>query len=398
MSTTEMKRSKQYRSVPSLYFFALAALLFLSACGGGGGGEADGLDAKRTKLAELKTERKTLNTEIRTLEKEIAELDTNVVTDTRIPVKVKALQEITFEHFVTVQGAIEADNNVMVSAQMAGMVKNIRVKEGQRVSRGQLLGNVDGDIMRKSLEELKVQLTLADTVYSRQKNLWAQKIGSEIQLLQAKTNKEALEKRIATTQEQIAMTEIRSPISGVVDKVMPKVGEVIAPGMPVFNIINLSKLSFKADLSEAYIPYVKRGDKVMIDFPVISKQIDAKISNVSENINPMNRTVTVEAALTGKNEMLKANMSGEISINDYRHDNAIVVPINQVQSIGDKEFVMIAVPGENGSLMAKKVEVTTGISYQGDIEVLTGLSKGSQLITEGGAGLAEGTAVVLTGK
>lgn len=395
MSTTEMKRSKQYRSVPSIFLFTLAALFFLSACGGG---EKGGLDAKKAELATLKTERKAINTNIRTLEKEIAELDTNVVTDTRVPVKVTSLAETTFEHFVKVQGAIEADNNVMVSAQMAGMLKNIRVKEGQRVSRGQLLGNVDSDIMRKALEELKVQLTLADTVYSRQRNLWNQKIGSEIQLLQAETNKKALETRIATTKEQISMSEIRSPISGVVENVMPKVGEVIAPGIPVFNIINLSKLSFKAALSESYIPYIKRGDKVKINFAVIGKVIDAKISNVSQNINPMNRTVMVEAALTGNNEMLKANMSGEISINDASNENAIVVPINQIQNVGDKEFAMIAVAGENGALVAKKVEVTTGLSYQGNIEVLSGLSKGSQLITQGGAGLLEGTPVVLTGK
>lgn len=392
MSTFYRSTVKSSNKINRLLVFSLAAMLLLTACGGGA--EAGDLGKKKEKLAELKVQRKALNTEIRALEKEISDLDTNVVTDTRVPVKVEEVKETTFEHFVKVQGAIEADNNVMVSPQMAGMITQINVKEGQNVRKGQLLGRLDDDILRKSLDELAVQLELADTVYSRQKNLWAQKIGSEIQLLQAKTQKEGLEKRIATTEEQLQMMEIRSPISGVVDKVQPKVGEVVAPGMPAFNILNLSSLSFKANVSEAYIPYIKRGDKVSINFPVISKKMEAKISNVSQNINPINRTIVVEVDLPGGDKMLKANMTGEIEINDISNENSIVVPINQVQSVGDKEFVMVAVRSENGEYVAQKVEITTGNSYEDKVEVLSGLTKGAQLIVEGAAGLSEGAQVL----
>lgn len=396
MSTSYYSTVKSYLKVNRLLVFGLAAMLLLTACGGGESADSGDLGKKKEKLAELKTQRKALNTEIRTLEKEIGELDTNAVTDTRVPVKVMEVKETTFEHYVNVQGSIEANNNVMVSPQSAGMITQIKVKEGQNVKRGQLLGRLDDDILRRSLEELDVQLELADTVYSRQKNLWAQKIGSEIQLLQAKTQKEGLEKRIATTREQLDLMEIRSPISGVVEKVMPKVGEVVAPGMPAFNILNLSSLSFKADISEAYIPYIKRGDKVSIHFPVIGKTVESKVATVSQNINPINRTVAIEVNLPGGDKMLKANLSGEIAINDVNRENSIVIPVNQIQSVGDKEFVMVAVRGENGEYLAKKVEVTTGISYQGDIEVLSGLGKGSQLIVEGAAGLNEGAQVLFS--
>ncbi len=378
-----------------LYILSLAVLLLLTACGGGEAKRGD-LGKKKEKLSELKAQRKAINTEIRALEKEIDKLDTNAVTDTRVPVKVTELKETTFKHYVNVQGTIIADNNVMVSPQMAGMITQINVKEGQNVRRGQLLGRLNAEVLRKSLDELAVQLELADTVYSRQKNLWDQNIGSEIQLLQAKTQKEGLEKRIATTREQLELMEIRSPISGVVDKVIPKVGEVVAPGVPAFNILNLNSLSFKADVSEAYIPYIRRGDKVVINFPVIGKKVESTISTISQNINPVNRTVTVEVNLPGGDQMLKANLTGEIAINDVSNENTIVVPINQVQSIGDKEFVMVAVRSENGEYVAQKVEVTTGISYQGNIEVLSGLNAGSQLITGGAAGLSEGTQVLFT--
>ncbi len=393
MSTFYQSTVRSSIKINRLFVFSFAALLLLTACGGEKPGD---LDKKKEELSELKTQRKEINTKIRALELEIAELDTNVVTDTRVPVKVTEVKETTFEHYVNVQGSIIADNNVMVSPQMAGMITQINVKEGQNVKRGQLLGRLNDDVLRKSLDELAVQLELADTVYSRQKNLWAQKIGSEIQLLQAKTQKEGLERRIATTQEQLSLMEIRSPISGVVDQVTPKVGEVVAPGMPAFNILNLNSLSFKADVSEAYIPYIKRGDKVTIKFPMIGKTVDSKVSTISQNINPVNRTVTVEVDLPGGDQMLKANLSGEIAINDVSNENAIVVPINQVQSVGDKEFVMVAVRSENGEYTAQRVEITTGISYQGNIEVLSGLQKGAQLITEGAAGLSEGAQVLFT--
>lgn len=376
--------------INSILILSLSLLLVLSACGGGGEAGGGDLNAKKEELSKLKSERKEINTKIRALEKEIAQLDTTMVKDPRVPVRVSPLLESTFEHFVKVQGQVEADKNVMVSPKMGGVVTNVLVDEGQNVRQGQLLATMDDAVLQKSLVELGIQLELADTVYRRQQNLWDQKIGSEIQLLQAKTQKESLEKRIATTKEQIELTKIKAPISGVVDRVIAKRGEAVSPGFGAFNVVNLGQLSFKASISESYIPYVHKGDKVMIDFPSINHSVETKISNVGQVINPANRTVMVEAKVPSKGNLFKANMVGEISIRDIHNENTIVIPMALIQRLGDQEFVMVAERSENGEFSAKRVSVESGISYEGQVEVVKGLSKGMQLITEGAAGLNEG--------
>lgn len=376
--------------INSILVFSLSLLLVLSACGGGGEAGGGNLDAKKEELSKLKVERKTLNDKIRALEKEIAKLDTTTVKDPRVPVRIQPLTESTFQHYVKVQGQIEADKNVMVSPKMGGVVTRVLVDEGQNVRAGQLLATMDDAILQKSLSELRIQLELADTVYSRQKNLWAQNIGSEIQLLQAKTQKESLEKRIATTQEQVEMTKIKAPISGVVDRVIAKSGEAVSPGFGAFNIVNLSKLSFKASISEAYIPYVRKGDEVSISFPSIDKSVTTKISNIGQVINPANRTVMVETKIPSKEGMFKANMVGEISIRDVNNENTIVIPMSLIQRLGDEEFVMVAEKGEGDKYNARRTKVVTGGSYEGKIEIVSGLSKGAKLITEGANGLSEG--------
>ena len=380
-------------SIFSLSLLLVVALV-LTACGGGAA-EQGGLAEKKAQIAELKTQRKALDDQIDALKAEIEALDSTPVRASRTPVTTMVVQPTDYEHFVKVQGELEADQNVMVSPKMGGVVTSVRVKEGQRVSRGQLLATLDDAVMQRSLLELETQLELADTVYSRQKNLWAQKIGSEIQLLQAKTQKESLERRIATTQEQMEMTRIKAPISGTVDRAIAKVGEAGSPGFGAFNIVNLRDLSFKAELSESYIPYVKRGDRVKISIPSINKTIETKVSTVSKIINPVNRTVTVEVDIPSGEEY-KANMVGEVSIRDVAKEDAIVIPMSLVQQLEDMEFVMVAERDANGKYFAKRTPIVTGSSYKGNVLVESGLNKGAMLISEGANGLPDGTEVVLT--
>ncbi len=374
----------------SLSLIAVMALV-LTACGGGapetGGG---GLAEKKAQLTELKTQRKELNVQIKALQEEIKAMDSTNVKDARVPVRLTSIKESTFEHFVKVQGQIEANKNVMVSPKMGGVVTAVYVREGQSVKKGQVLAKLDDSVLQKSLLELETQLTLADTVYRRQKNLWEQNIGSEIQVLQAQTQKESLERRIATTQEQVDMTRIKAPLSGTVDRAIAKVGEAVSPGFGAFNIINLNDLSFKADLSESYIPYVKKGNMVTIEFPSIGKKIEEKVSTISKIINPVNRTVSVEVRLDNRSDEYKANMVGEVSIQDIRNENVVVIPISYIQESASSEFVMVAERNEAGQYFAKRVDIVTGNSYQGNVEVTSGLKAGMQLIIEGAKGLAEG--------
>ena len=371
-----------------------AGMLLFTACGGA----KDGLDAKQAELIKLKTEYKTLGDNIRKLEAELSDLDTNQVAKvSRVPVKVLALEPATFQHFVNVQGAIKSDNNVGVGPEMPGTYLRILVEEGDYVKRGQLLARLDDAVIRKGMDELQVQLDLATILYEKQQRLWKQQIGSEVQLLQAKAQRDALTKRLATTREQQALTRIKSPISGVVDAVRAKRGEAAMPGFPGFQIVNLSELSFNADISEAYIPYIKRGDKVSIEFPSVGQALDAKVSSVSQTINPQNRTVTVKVDLPGRHEMLKANMVGEISINDANHENSIVISQQFLQKSGSGSFVMVAEKNGNDEYVAHKQAVKSGMTYQGKVEILEGLNRGHLLITDGYLALSEGQLVHFTG-
>ncbi len=379
-----------------VYFSAIfTAMLILVGCGSGGNGSLEG---KVEELKKLREDYAVLGQKIADLEAEVSELDTNAVeANTSVPVRVMPLKEGTFQHFVKVQGQVTADDNIIVSPKAPGSITRVYVDEGQVVSRGQLLAQVDTMIVAKSLAELYTQLNLATTLYDKQARLWKQKIGTEVQLLQAKTQKEALEKRIATTREQLKQSRITAPIGGFVEKSFVKQGETAVPGMPAFRLVNLAALAFEANISESYIPYIKQGDAVKINFPTANEVMDAKVSSVSQTINPQNRTVLVRVKLPGRHDKLKANMVGEIEINDLTHENMIIIPMEFVQKSADGSFVMTAEKNEAGEYVAKRMSIETGQSYQGNIEVTKGLRKDFMLITDGQIGLTEGQTLAVQG-
>ncbi|MEO0473048.1 MAG: efflux RND transporter periplasmic adaptor subunit [Bacteroidota bacterium] len=363
----------------------LSALLF--ACGGPD--KPQTLEGKKAALKGKKDALRTLTQEISSLEAEIAEMDPEAKAQVKVvPVSTKPVQAETFQHFVEVQGKVEANRNVMVSPQMAGRLTNIYVREGQQVRAGQLLAKVDDAIMRSSISEMKTQLDLANIMFEKQKNLWDQEIGTEIQFLTAKNQKESLEKRIATLDEQLALSKITAPLSGTVDKIMPKVGETVAPGMPAFQVVNNTDLSLVADLSESYIPYIRRGDIVKINFPALDKSINAKVSVVGQSIDPLARTFRIEVKLPN-DRLLKANMFGEISINDRTRENALTVPMNLVQQSEVGPYVYIA-EQTDGKWAARLKNIHTDLYYGGKFEFVNGLTAGDKLITVGFKGLSDG--------
>lgn len=382
-------------NIKTLAMALVASSILLAGCGGGA---ADtGLEAKKAQLMTLQNQLQETQKQIMQLEAEIAALDpASAKKDEAVKVEIAPIKAKTFEHFVTVQGQVESNNNVMVSPKMAGVITQVFVKTGQRVSTGQTLAQVDNSVMAASLTELELQLDLATTVFNKQKNLWDQKIGSEIQFLEAKNRKESLEKRIETTKKQIALSRVTSPIAGVVDNVMVKAGEAAMPGAPAFQVVNLNDMKFTSSISEAYIPYVKEGDKVSIEFSALDKTIDAKISSVSQTINPINRTVGIEVKMP-RDKDLKANLTGKISIRDEVIEDAVIVPLSLLRESGKGNYVMIAEKDGSGNWVAKKNTVTIGRRYEEEVVIESGLKPGQMLISQGATGLEDGQKIKVPG-
>lgn len=351
-----------------------AVALILGACGAKPGD-------KNAQLAELKDQKAALETQITALEKELGATAPGSAARIR-SVGLSTVQTSEFRHFIDLQGKVDAEENVAVTAKMPGVLTRILVKNGDNVRRGQLLAILDDQLMLKGLSELELQLQTATDLYNRQKSLWDQKIGTEVQFIQAKTNKESIEQRIATTKEQWGQTRIYAPIGGTVDLVVLKTGQAISPGMPLCNIINLTQLKIVGEVPEAYAAKVRKGDIVMLFFPDLKKEVASRVNYVSKTINPTNRTFVVECALpTGKD--YRANMIAALKIIDYQNPKALVVPVNVIQTAEDGDFVYVVEKTGEGQGTVKKAPVKQGGNYNGMVEITSGLKAGDQVITVG---------------
>jgi RND family efflux transporter MFP subunit len=372
------------KNIPLVFAFGL--LLF--ACNSG-----SEVDQKKEELAKLKTEQQEIAGKIKKLETELATLAPVKNSEGRIKlVETNPVQPQTFKHYLAVQGTVDSDNNILISPKMGGVITSVSVKEGDRVSKGQTLAVIDDAVLRQSVEELKTGLDLANTVFEKQQNLWNQKIGSEVQYLQAKNNKEGLERKLATLNSQLAMARITSPISGVIDEVNIKPGEAAAPGLGVIRVVNLSDIKVKARVADSYIGAVKKGDEVKITLPDIKEEFSGKVSFVGQVVNPQSRTFDMEVSLKNRDEKLKPNMLAIVNINDKTVKDAIVIDANFVQQSESGDIVFVA-GTEGNSQKAEMRKVKTGLTYNGQVEVLEGLKAGERLITSGYQDLVDGQVI-----
>jgi RND family efflux transporter MFP subunit len=362
-----------------------ALVTLLAACNA----KKEGLEGKKEELAQLKATQIENEKKIKALEIEIGKLDPKKTTEAKVkPVSIDTLNAETFKHYVELQGTVDAKNNVLVTPKTGGVIVAMYVKEGDAVRAGSVIGKIDNSILTESVEELKTSLSLANTLFEKQKNLWDQKIGTELQYLQAKNNKEALERKLATLNTQIAQTNIVSPMSGVVDVVNVKVGEMASPGVGVVRVVNLSNLKVSAKVSDVYAASVKKGDEVIVKFPDLKKEYKARVTFVSTAVDPLSRTFTIEANLPS-DRSIKPNMMAQVQINDATSKNALTIDQNYVQSTEKGNVVYVAVT-EGNKKVAKAKEVKTGLSYNGKVEILSGLSAGDQLITLGYQEVSDG--------
>lgn len=356
------------------YFPAFLMTAILAACGGG--------ENKEAKLQQLKQQKSKLEQEITALEKELPSSDTLKKKKTVI---IAAVQDTVFEHYIDLQGSVDSRENVNVSSRIPGTVTAIHVKEGQRVSKGQVLAQVDDQILKANMAELRTRMDLANIMFEKQQNLWNQKIGSEVQFLNAKNQKEALERQIATLEDQTGQARIISPINGTVDAVIVKLGDNAAPGSPAFRVVNSSNLRIIANVAEAFAGRVKTGDRVVINFPDIDKQIRTRIGFAARVIDPLSRTIRIEVPLPA-DQALRPNMIAHIKIIDYVAPKAIVIPVNAIQYSMGNPYVVIA-KKEGNKLTAQRREIEMGRTYNDKAEVKSGLQAGDDIVTVGYQGL-----------
>lgn len=393
--TSTMKKNKKLAACIKAPFrglgvVAIASLLLVSC---GNFVEKNGIDDKKKQLAEYKTQVKDLSGKIEMLEKEIAKLDTgyHVAQKTKL-ITVETLKKQDFKHYIEVQGNVDAEENVIALNQQPGIVTSINVKVGDRVTKGQILGLTQTTAaIEDQVRSTETQVTLAKTAFEKQARLWEQKVGSEIQYLQAKTQKEAAEAGLAGLKKQLEMTKIIAPISGTVDVVNLRIGDMAAPSqlMPGIRIINEQNLKVKAKLADSDFGKINNNDKIHVEFPDINKEIETTVSYVSKTIDPRSRTFSLEAKLNNAHGEYGANMIAKLKINDAVLKNVLLVPSNVIQKSADGNYVLIA-KNENGTKSAEKRMVKTGAEYNGVTVVTEGLNEGDNIITFGYSEVVDG--------
>lgn len=347
-------------------------------------GAPSDLDTLTKKEEELQGKIKGLSEELETVQNQLRELRSanDTTPDAGNLIRIINLEPSVFRHSIDIQGLVSTNYNVTLSAENGGRVLQVLVKEGQRVTKGQKLVDLDGSVIENNLGELRTRLELAKQVFERQERLYKQEVGTELQYLQAKNNFEALKNQESAIIATLSKFQLRSPINGVIDEIMVNVGELTAPGFPVVRVVELTDLEAVADVSERYVGSIKAGDKVSVYFPALQDTIIANISAVSQVINPNNRTFSLRVPLKGNHPGIKPNLLAIIQAVDFYKEQAIQVPANLIQTRGGEKFVLIAAANESG-YVAEKRNVITGPTSGGFIYIESGLQAGDKVISDG---------------
>jgi RND family efflux transporter MFP subunit len=357
-----------------LFYLLIPAIIFTSC---------NNKPDKAGELAKLKTERAALDVKIKELE--ATKTDSGKVT----PVKVTIVQPIAFNSYIEVNSQVNGDENVLATSRAPGMVTSIAVSVGQKVAKGQVMAILDVSTVDQQIEGLAPQLNLQKSVYEKQQNLWSQNIGTEVQLMTAKANYEATQKQIEALKSQRDLYRIISPISGTVDALNIKIGDVVSPGQNGIRVVSYDKLKAEAQLGENYLGQVKQGDPVTLILPDINDTLKTTLNYVAQAVDPISRTFTVQVKL-GNNSKLHPNMSCIMKIANYKNPAALVVPVSVIQKTSHGAMLYI-VDGDK----SKSVNVGTGRNADGNVEILSGLNPGDKVITTGYEDMDNGERVVI---
>ncbi len=375
----------------NIILFSVLATLAISACGG----KKTNDENKQAKLDALKREIATLQSEASAIEKE---LNQKSGKPNGKEVEITEIKKGVFQSYIMIEGSADANESTIATPKVPGTIVRVLVQPGASVTAGQVLAQLDNTTISQGRNELQQQLIFVTTLFEKQKRLWEKGVGTEVQYLSVKNQKESLEKSMKTLETQIDMYNIKAPITGTLESVDAKIGQAVAPGIPLFRVMNLSNIKIKADVAESYSKKVKAGDKIKIFFPDLETEIDANISFASKYIDPLNRTFRVETKLPHVDN-LKPNMIAKLKIIDYENANTISVSSNCIQTTESGSYVVIAKAQSNAKgdatafFVAERRTVTAGKSSDGHTEILTGLNVGDLVITTGYQELNNGQAI-----
>jgi len=374
----------------SKQFLLFTAFAFLvAACSGKQDNKnVDALIASKD-ITAIQAKRADLQAEITKIDEALASLDTQKATEALVAIA--TVKDTVFNHYLEVQGNVDTKENLIVYPQFSGTLVALNVVAGQKVSKGQVLGKIDDGGLSQQVAQLETQLALAKTTFERQKRLWDQKIGSEIQYLQAQTNMVSQQKAVSQIKAQLAKTVITAPFAGVVDEIITERGSVVSPGQGIVRIVNLNNMYISTSVPESYIGKLKVGTTVDVELSSLGKNYVGKIRQVANNINPNNRTFSIEVSVPNSDNLLRPNQVAKLKIIDYSSKNALVVPTNVIQQDGENnQFVFVADQVNGKTAIAKKVLVKTGQSANNVTEILSGLDAEDVIVTEGANTVSEG--------
>lgn len=350
--------------------------------------ETNDLEEIQAKKRELSQQQSLLASQLDKLDAAITKLDPNkslplVITTT--------VDDTLFQHFTVVQGEVATNENIIIYPEFSGVLERVFVKDGDKVRKGQVLARIDEGGLSSQLAQLETRATLAKTTFERQKRLWDQNIGSEIQFLEAQTNYEAAQNAVNQLKTQLDKTNVRAPFSGVIDEVISDEGLVVNPGQnQLFRLVNLDNMYVQAAVPENYLSQISKGTSVLVELSAIGKQFKGTVRQVGNFINPNNRTFQIEIAIPNEEGLLKPNLIATVKLNDYSAENAIIIPENSIQknSMGEN-LVFVFEPETDSTGLAKKIPVELGYTSRDSVEVTQGLQPGDRLIVQGARNLRD---------
>ena len=352
----------------------------------------DQMSIWKSEKDSLKTELDKITERLSALDKLITEADTNFVKSLTL-VTTEEIAAQQFNHYFEIYGKVESDKNVMIYPEYMGTLTSVRVKEGDNVSSGQVLATIDNQVISNQIKELETSYELANTVYEKQARLWEKNIGSELQYLEAKNNKESLESSLATLRSQRAKTIIKAPFSGIVDELFSNPGDLANTQMPFARIVNTKNIYIESEVSEQLIGAVDKGTDVEVHFPSLNETITSTVTETGSFINPENRSFKVKVNLPTGGTDYKPNLLAHLKIKDYSIDSALVVKSSLVQQTSDgKDFLYLLEESENKST-GKRTFVELGREYEGMVEILAGIKPGDIIINEGSRSIRNGQQV-----